>query len=225
MQVIEPRVVILTPLIWRIILGMIERVGRICYKSEDKITENSCIAFVKMLIDRGHEAMIEHYYLTVLFICDRGVTHEMVRHRVASYGQESTRYCNYGTERFGGGITVVRPPFYIEGTAKYTAWYESMLEQEASYLELLAMGSTPQEARDVLPNSLKTEIAMTANLREWRHFFRLRCAKSAHPQMRQVAIALLLKFRELIPVVFDDIEYYDEDIKDKLAEVEVPMAA
>lgn len=189
-----------------IILKHIELCGRVCYKSEDKITETSAQTFVDNIIKRGHEAVLEHASVTVKFVVDRGVSHEIVRHRLAAYCQESTRYCNYSTGVFGKEITVIKPMFLEENTPDYSRWYQSCQYAENSYMALLDMGATPQEARAILPNSLKTEVVMTANLREWRHFFRLRTAPAAHPQMREVTIPLLRRFQELIPVVYDDIE-------------------
>lgn len=184
----------------------IEVAGRVCYKTEGKITEDSYKTLVKRWIDCGHLSTIEHEKVTVRVICDRGVTHEIVRHRIASYSQESTRYCNYSKDQFGREITVIRPFFFAENSKEYESWLEAMTETEAVYLTLINMGASPQQARSVLPNSLKTEIVMTMNMREWRHFFALRTTKACHPQMRQVAIAMLVSFKRRIPVLFDDIE-------------------
>lgn len=188
------------------LLRQIEAAGRTCYKSEDKITEDSCISFVRGIVKRGHEAVIEHGSITVRFVCDRGVTHEIVRHRIASYCQESTRYCNYGNEKFGGQVTFVKPVFRDEAVEKL--WLEGIEDAERHYLDMLAAGATPQEARSVLPNSVKTEIVMTANPREWRHFFKMRCSPAAHPDIRAVALPLLKEFHANIPVIYDDL--YDE---------------
>ena len=186
-------------------LKHIEKIGRVCYKSEEKITENgeSAKKFVKMLIDRGHEAMIEHSSLSVKFIVDRGVSHELVRHRIASFAQESTRYCNYSKDKFYNGVTFINP-FFFDDT-KYQRWLVAMADAESAYLDLLNSGATPQEARSVLPNSTKVEITMTANYREWRNFFKLRTAAAAHPQMREVTIPLLKELKEKLPIIFDDI--------------------
>lgn len=187
------------------ILKKIERVARVCYKSEDKITEGSAEKLVKTLIKSGHEAMLEHYSFSVKFIVDRGVSHEIVRHRVASFAQESTRYCNYGHE---GEIAVIKPYFWDECSSEYMAWKHGCKVAERRYLELLSDGATPQEARSVLPNSLKTELVMTANLREWRHFLKLRAVGTTgapHPQMREVALPLLKEVSEKVPVIFDDL--------------------
>lgn len=204
MKIISPSVEILTPLDGAAVLRHIEQCGRVCYKSEGKTTESSAPAFVANIIKRGHEAVLEHFDITVKFICDRGVSHEIVRHRLASYCQESTRYCNYSKDDFGKEITVIKPCFIEPGTASWDFWKDACEVAESSYFDLLEFGCTPQEARAVLPNSLKTEVVMTANLREWRHFFKLRTAPAAHPQMREVANMLLKQMREMVPVVFDD---------------------
>lgn len=207
MKVIQPYYIIETPIIRDEILQLIEKVGRTCYKSESKITSDSASKFIRNIIKSGHEAIIEHFNITVRFICDRGVSHEIVRHRMASYAQESTRYCNYSKDKFNNELTVIEPSFFIddEYDKLYQTWYKSMLEAEKGYFKLLELGAKPQEARSVLPNSLKTEIVMTANLREWRHFFKLRCDKSAHPQIREIAIPLLKELQINLPEVFDDI--------------------
>ncbi len=212
MKIVKAGYEILDNLDGEAILKKIERIARVCYKSEDKIGEGSAEKMVKALIKRGHEAMLEHYSFSVKFICDRGVSHELVRHRVASFAQESTRYCNYGHE---GEITVILPFFFDTGmgvnsnSIVFEEWKHSCEVAERKYISLLEKGATPQEARSVLPNSLKTEVVMTANLREWRHFFKLRAVGvtgKPHPQMQEVAIPLLQEVKELIPVVFDDLE-------------------
>lgn len=204
-------------------LQRIEIAGRTCYKSEEKITPDgeSAKRFVKMIIDNGHEAMLEHSSLSVRFICSRGVSHEIVRHRLFSFAQESTRYCNYSKGKFGGECTFIVPPdqewgvntdeyediTIIKGSPDYLKWYwyESMDEAEDNYMFLLNGGWSPQEARDVLPNALKTEIVVTGNYREWRHFFKLRCDEKAHPHIRLLAQETLEDLKYRIPVVFDDL--------------------
>lgn len=181
-------------------LRQIEYYGRLSWKSEDKMTDTSAPRFVKMLIDKGHESVIEHVSLTAKFVIDRGVSHELVRHRLASFTQESTRYCNYKTK----GVVFIQPPGL--GDTATVLWIRACEAAEAAYLNMLALGVSPQIARSVLPNSLKTEIVVTANLREWRHIFKLRCAKAAHPQMREVMIPLLRQCQLAIPVIFDDID-------------------
>lgn len=209
---------------------IIEKFGRVCYRSEDKIDEGTDIRFVNMILKRGHESVIEHISASVRFICDRGVSHEIVRHRLASYSQESTRYCNYSGDKFGGHITFIKPCFYNEiPLGEFTTaedainngiydrkkkggmdeaqaiWLISMFNAEQSYKDLLFLKSQPQEARSVLPNSLKTELIMTANIREWRHFFKLRTSNAAHPQMREVAIPLFREFKRIFNPIFNDI--------------------
>lgn len=190
------------------ILKQIEDAGRTCYKSEDLITDDSCVRFAEKLINNKHEAMLEHVSVTVRAVTDRGVSHEIVRHRIASYAQESTRYCNYSKGKFGNEITVIKPVFWADDSDEYCLWHSGCLIAEEMYLKLLSYGASPQEARSVLPNSLKTEIVMTMNLREWRHFFELRALGTAgkpHPQMRALAISILNYFVTDIPIIFDDI--------------------
>ena len=206
MKIIKPDVQFITPIDGAVILRRLEECGRVCYKSEGKITDDSAPKFVAGIIKRGHEAVLEHCSFTVKFICDRGVSHELVRHRMASYCQESTRYCNYSKAQFGCEITVIEPGFLTGDTTGYAIWKQAMADAELAYFSLLEWGCTPQEARAVLPDSLKTEVVMTANIREWRHFLRLRTAAGAHPQMREVALILLDKVHRLIPVCFDDID-------------------
>lgn len=191
------------------ILQKLERCGRVCYKSEDKITEGSAEKFIGMILRSGHESVLEHEKLTVKFICDRGVTHEIVRHRIASYSQESTRYCNYSKDKFGNELTFIRPCFWADDSEEYAVWKQAMEEIEKSYVKLISLGAKPEEARSILPNSLKTEIVCTMNLREWRHFFRLRTAERAHPQIREISVALLDELKKRIPVIFDDINTSD----------------
>lgn len=201
MKIIEPYFVIEDEIDGVTILSRLERYGRVCYKSEDKITLSSAKRFIENAIKRGHLSLIEHEKVTVRVVCDRGVTHEIVRHRIASYSQESTRYCDYS-----GEMVVIRPFFFKYDVKKYELWSKAMWTAERVYKDLRALGATPQEARSVLPNSLKTEIVITYNLREWRHFFNLRCSTRAHPQMRQITVPLLKEFRKRIPVIFDDIK-------------------
>lgn len=190
------------------LLKKIEKAGRTCYKSEDRITDDSALTFVKTICKSGHESVLEHEKVTVRIICDRGVSHEIVRHRIAAYSQESTRYCNYSNSKFGNEITVIEPLFFKDNPERYELWKTAMEQAEATYFSLLKIGASPQEARSVLPNSLKTEIVVTYNLREWKHFFKLRTSPTAHPQMREIACPLLRAFQARIPIVFDDINLY-----------------
>lgn len=205
MKIIKPSFEIMDSINGSDILKKIELCGRVCYKSENTITSDSASRFVQNIIRSGHESVLEHEKITVRIICDRGVTHEIVRHRLASYSQESTRYCNYSKEKFDGELTFINPCFWSEDSEKYKLWKATMEQAEKVYMQLLSDGATAQEARSVLPNSLKTEIVVTMNLREWRHFFRLRTSDRAHPQMREVAIPILEEFKRNIPIVFDDI--------------------
>lgn len=205
MRVIEPYFEILDKINGEDILRKIELCGRVCYKSENSITSESSQKFVNNIIKSGHESVLEHEKITVRIICDRGVTHEIVRHRIASYSQESTRYCNYSKDKFDGELTFIKPCYWNEESENYKLWEESMKQVEQTYMKMIFSGATPQEARSVLPNSLKTEIVVSMNLREWRHFFGLRTSEKAHPQMREIAIPILNEFRRLIPIVFDDI--------------------
>ncbi|KLU65706.1 thymidylate synthase ThyX [Desulfosporosinus acididurans] len=188
---------------WTSLLQRLETKGRVCYKSEWRMTDDSAEPFIKFLIQRGHLSVLEHASVSVKFTVDRGVSHEIVRHRIGAYSQESTRFCNYEED----DITLIEPFFFAGGYLKWSAWERACSEAESMYQRLLDSGATAQEARSVLPNSLKTELWATYNLRVWRHFLELRAAKTAHPQMRQVAIPLLLKFKELMPVIFDGIPY------------------
>lgn len=190
-------------------LRRLERCGRVCYKSEDRITEDSAEKFIAMILKSGHESVLEHEKITVKFICDRGVTHEIVRHRIASYSQESTRYCNYSKDKFGSELTFIRPFFWDSDSEKYAVWKKAMEDIEKAYIKLISIGAKPEEARSVLPNSLKTEIVVTMDLREWRHFFRLRTSERAHPQIREIAVPLLKELQNRIPAVFDDITVSD----------------
>lgn len=203
MKVISPSFEILAMEDAETILKRIEAAGRTCYKSEDKITPVSAEAFVRRIIKSGHHSVLEHASATVRLICDRGVSHEIVRHRLASYSQESTRYCNYGCD---DGLVFIKPCFFkVSDADRYSLWESAMQAAEHAYNSLLLCGATPQEARSVLPNSLKTEVVITANMREWRHIFKLRCDKMAHPQMRELMVPLLCEMNGRCPVLFEDI--------------------
>ena len=218
MKIIEPYIELIDAPDYGALLKKIERIGRVCYKSEDKIKEDSAEGFVRAIIKRGHESVIEHGSISVKVICDRGVTHEIVRHRIASYSQESTRYCNYTDGKFDGQITFIDPCIGFgwdlnteRGADLWKIWNKAMDAAEWSYRKMVKYGAKPEEARSVLPNSLKTEIVMTMNLREWRHFIRLRGSKAAHPQMREVAHMIAEEFVERYPVFFEDLEVCNDD--------------
>jgi thymidylate synthase (FAD) len=184
----------------------IERVGRSCYKSEENITDTSASNFIKKLFDNGHHAMLEHSVATVFFVTDRGVSHELVRHRLASYAQESTRFCNYSRDKFGGEITVIQPSG-INNNESLEIWKKSVEQAEAAYMGLLKIGVSPQSARSVLPTCLKTEIYKTANLREWLHVFTLRCSPNAHPDIRLLMKKALPFFAERVPEMFGKLHH------------------
>ncbi len=210
MKIIEPQVIVESLLDPQGIYQALEYFGRVAYKSEGKITLGSAEAFLAKIIKSGHESVLEHINITVRFICDRGVTHELVRHRLVAYTQESTRYVNYQKR----GMEVIRPRFWRENVlpddiagrhntlSRWNTWQTAMEQSEVAYNRLLALGASPQEARSVLPNSLKTEIVATANIREWRHILKLRTAKNAHPQMRQVMLMLQDKLNSSLPILF-----------------------
>ena len=200
MRVIKPSIEILSKETYEDMLEIIELAGRTCYKSEDNITDDSAERFIKSLMNKNHKSVLEHAKVTLRVICDRGVSHEIVRHRMASYSQESTRYCNYSKDKFGKEITVIKPCFLEENTEKYDLWLKTCENCEKSYFEMLEMGMTPQEARSILPNSLKTEIVMSMNISSWRNFFQLRTAKAAHPQMREVADMIFDEFEKRYPI-------------------------
>ncbi len=185
---------------------LIERAGRTCYKSEGKITAESAGLFIKMIIRRGHESVIEHASATLRFVCDRGVTHELIRHWLASYSQESTRYCNYGEKKHGGEISVICPPTIAKlniHSPEYRAWSDACVQAEQSYFLLINNDFSPQIARSVLPTCLKTEIVVTTNLREWRHIIKLRTAPAAHPQIRSLMKDAYLLLHKECPNVFE----------------------
>jgi len=196
------------------IVKNIEKYGRTCYKSTSELTEETSKRFVPDKIKSGHECIIEHEKVTVIIVCDRGVTHELVRHRIGAFSQESTRYCNYSKDKFGNELTFIKPIFFEEDTNEYRLWEHSCRIAEKNYMLLIDAGRTPQEARSILPNSLKTEIVITFDLREWRHFFKLRAlglAGTPHPQMLELTVPMLFDFDKLVPGVFSDlVKIYEE---------------
>lgn len=219
MKIVKPSYEILDPIDGQAILKKIELIARVSHKSEGSITETSAAPFVKKIIELGDESVLEHCSITVKFICDRGVSHELVRHRLAAFTQESTRYANYSQDKFGNEITVIQPCFLTDMTqldgecpiaskgyfAKDLHWYFTIKIAENAYFDMLETGAKPEEARSVLPNSLKTEVICTANLREIRHILKLRCNKRAHPQIRELMIPLLQELHSKVPVIFDDL--------------------
>lgn len=204
-----PSFEVITPLDGLYILKYIEEIGRTCYQSYRNTKDDSCYDFVRMLIRRGHESMLEHFSFSVRFVVDRAVQNELVRHRLSSLAVESSRYVNYSLEKNGGVIRVICPPQIKYGTVEYDMWVASMQKSSDTYFELLKT-TTPEIARSVLPLALKTEMVMSANLRQWRNVFKLRCDNAAHPQMRMLMLPLLSYVKKQIPVVFDDLDYPEE---------------
>ena len=188
-------------------LKHIEKIARTCYRSENLITPDGASAkkIVKMLIDHGHDAMIEHASVSVRFVSDVGFYKDLTRHRIASFAIESTRWCNYHKDKFGKEIKVIAPINIQEGTPEYDIWLDCMNQIETAYMKMAELGCKPDQLRMLLPHSTAAEINITANLREWRHIFKIRTAPNVHPSIRQLLIPLLAEFKQKIPVVFDDI--------------------
>ena len=226
MKIIEPSVELMRDFDGAEVMKFLELCGRTCYQSWKNTTDDSAIVFVRNLIKRGHESVLEHFSATFKIICDRGVMAELTRHRLASFSIESTRFCAYDTDKFDGELTFIKPCFWSESEKvsgydivfddedetvfakklnKFQMWKEIMSGIDKAYKILREEGATPEQARSILPNSLKTEIVMTANLRELRHILKLRTAKDAHPQMRQVANMILDILKQKLPVIFEDI--------------------
>lgn len=188
------------------ILSKLEKCGRVCYKSENLISEESKERFLRSIIDRGHESVLEHESITIKAITNRSVSHQLVRHRLASYSQESQRYCNYSKDKFNYEITVINHAKFKEGTEEYKLWKFGCERSEMVYFKLLELGVSPEDAREVLPNSTKTEIVITMNIRSWRNFFKTRLDIAAQLQIRELSNLILKEFKENIDVLFDDIE-------------------
>lgn len=202
MQVIKARFEVLAKLLDD---KLLETCGRTCYKSESRITEDSSIAFAQMLLTKDHHAMVEFGgWMVVKFVCNRGVSHELVRHRLFSFAQESTRYCNYSKNKFGRAVGFIDPRPHVTDR-QFINWLDDMQDAERRYFRRLAAGESAQMARGSLPIDIKTEVCVGGNIREWRHFFSLRAAKPAHPQMRDLACSLLRYIRCIAPVFFDDV--------------------
>lgn len=206
-KIVEPSAEIITPLDGDAILKHLELCARNCYKSEDKITHDSAVKMIKKLLELGHEAMIEHFNVTIKMTCDLGVYKDITRHRHVSYAIESTRYCNYSKGKYGSELTMIAPCNIEKGTPEYKLWLETMETIEKNYNAMAALGCKADQLRMLLPHSIKADVIMTANLREWRHIFKLRCAPAAHPSVQQVMKMLLRQMKSAIPVLFDDINY------------------
>lgn len=217
-KIVSPNIEVITPLDGDYILKHLERCARNCYKSEDKITADSAQKMIKKLIDLGHEAMIEHFSVTVKLTTDVGAYKDLTRHRHASFAIESTRFCNYSKGKYGNELTFMKPSNMEEGSDIYNIWYQAMADIEKHYLSMATKGAAVDQLRMLLPHSTKADVFMTANLREWRHIFKLRCAPATHPSVREIMTMLLNEFRSQLPVLFDDIPYGKENALDTAAE-------
>lgn len=218
MKLIEPQVFV-EDYNGKEIMRRIERACRICYRSEDKITDTSYKNLLKNCINRGHESVLEHEKISAKLIGDIGTYKDLTRHRIASFSVESTRYCNYGKDKFGNELKFMKPVNIEEGTKKYEIWEECMKNIEKSYIEMSNLGCLPDQLRLLLPHSTAAEYALTANIREWRHILSLRCSSHTHPAIRQLLIPLLLKFKEDMPELFDEVEYDTDFPKEKYAKI------
>ena len=201
------------------IMKRIERACRMCYRSEGKITEDSYKNLLNNCISRGHESVLEHEKISVRITGDIGTYKDLTRHRFASFSVESTRYCNYGKDKFDNEIKIIKPCHIEEGTPIYDLWFEAMENMEKYYLKMSNEGAIPDQLRMILPHSTAAEYSMTANIREWKHILSLRCSKRTHPAIRQVLIPLLLKFKEDMPEIFGDVEYDTEFPVEKYAKL------
>ena len=216
-KIVEPSVEIITDIDGKKILKTIERAARTCYKTEGSITEDTTSAekMISKLIEMGHTAVIEFADIHVILRCDVGVYKDLSRHRLCSFAIESTRYCNYSKDKFGNEISFIKPVNIKDNTDEYTIWYNTMSEIEQSYNEMARLGCTPDQMRMLLPHSTAAYVNMKTNVREWRHIFGLRCAKAAHPSVRQIMLMTLNEFHKRVPVLFDDLyEQFKEDIKE-----------
>lgn len=206
-KIVEPSVEIITEIDGNKILKTIERAARTCYKTEDNISEDASSAkkMISKLIEMGHTAMIEFADVHVILTADTGVLKDLTRHRHCSFAVESTRYCNYSKGKFGNEITVIKPCNIEEGTKEYDLWLDCMNNIETTYNQMAELGCKPDQLRMLLPHSLKCNINLKANVREWRHIFSLRCAKAAHPSVQEIMKMVLVEFHKQIPILFDDL--------------------
>lgn len=219
MNIIKPKVEV-EPFNGIKIMKNIERACRTCYRSEGNITEDSYKKLITNCINRGHESVLEHEKITIRLTCDIGVYKDLTRHRFASFSIESTRYCNYGKDKFNNELKFIEPcniePGYI-----YALWLNEMQNIEHTYIHMTEAGCTPDQMRMILPHSTAAEVTMTANIREWKHILELRCSKGAHPAVQQVMIPLLLYFKEQMPEIFNNIDYNKEFSEEKYAELTI----
>ena len=201
------------------IMQNLERACRTCYRSEDKITEDSYKTLLKNCINRGHESILEHEKITVRLTCDIGVYKDLTRHRHASFSIESTRYCNYGKDKFENQVKFIDPVNIDHNTKLFEEWEKCCSDIEKCYIKMSKDGATPDQMRMILPHSTAANVTMTANIREWKHILELRCTKHAHPAVEQVMIPLLLEFKENMPEIFGNIQFDEEFDKNKLADI------
>lgn len=218
MQIIDPYIQV-EKVDGKKIMKNIERACRTCYRSEGKISEESYKTLLKNCITRGHESVLEHEKVTVRMYCDLGVYKDLTRHRIASFSIESTRYCNYGKDKFDNELKVIKPCNIEEGTSLYSNWKTTCEAIEKNYMEMSKEGALPDQLRMILPHSIAAEVTMTANIREWKHILALRASKHTHPSIRQVLIPLLLHFKEIMPEIFETTEYDTEFPKEKYAKL------
>ena len=206
-KIIEPSFEILTPIDGNQILKHIEKCGRTCYQSYENETVDTSSAekMIKMLIKMGHESVLEHFLITIKAKIDIGNYKDITRHRFASFSIESTRFCNYSKGKFGNELTVISPCNMDKNSGIYHTWLKTMNDIEKAYIDMSEMGAKPDQLRMILPHSLAAEVTMSANLREWRHIFKMRCQKAAHPSVRQIMLQVLNEFKKQIPVIFDDL--------------------
>ena len=203
------------------IMKRIERACRMCYRSEGNITEESYKTLLKNCINRGHESVLEHEKISVRIIGDIGTYKDLTRHRFASFSVESTRYCNYGKDKFDNELKIMKPCHIEKESELYTIWEDAMLNIEKNYLKMSKLGATPDQLRMLLPHSTAAEYSMTANIREWKHILSLRCSNHTHPSIRQLLIPLLLKFKEDMPEIFNSVEYDEDFPKEKYAPLKI----
>jgi len=218
MKIIEPKVEV-EKVDYNIVMKNLERACRTCYRSEDKITDESYKTLLKNCINRGHESILEHEKITIRMVCDIGVYKDLTRHRHASFSIESTRYCNYGKDKFDNQIKFIEPVNIEKDSELYREWEKMCSQIEDSYIRMSELGATPDQMRMILPHSTAALVTMTANIREWKHILSLRCTKHAHPAVEQVMIPLLLHFKHNMPEIFENIEYDLEFNKDKYAKL------
>lgn len=221
MKIIEPKMEV-EKFDGKAIMKRLERACRTCYRSEGSITDESYKTLLNNCITRGHESILEHEKITIRMTCDIGVYKDLTRHRIASFSVESTRYCNYGKDKFDNEIKVMRPCNIDPNSKLYEHWTTAMEQIEKEYLDMSKEGATADQLRMLLPHSTAAEVTMTANIREWKHIFNLRANNHAHPAIQQLLIPLLLLFKKEMPEIFSNVPYnekFEEMYFQKLADI------